>query len=118
MHAFLGGAVKTLGGVPEKIGGTDDHVHLLIGLKATHCLSDVLRDVKSGSSDWAHAEMKKMLFGWQDGYGGFTVSPSKLEEVRNYIANQVEHHREKTFKEEYLDLLQKSGVKYNEEFIW
>src|ERR1043165_3827656 len=73
MHAYLGGIVKSLNGVPLAAGGIDDHVHLLVGLRATHCLSDVLRELKSGSSEWAHATVGKKSFAWQAGYFGSTV---------------------------------------------
>ena len=65
MHAFLGGAVRTAGGFPDTIGGPDDHVHMLIGLKATHCLADVVGDFKSASSRWVHDELHIPLFQWQ-----------------------------------------------------
>lgn len=82
LHSFLGGCVKTLGGVPEAVGGTADHVHLLIGLRATHCLADVVREIKVASSKWIHNELKHKLFAWQTGYGAFTVSVSQTERVK------------------------------------
>ena len=100
------------------IGGMDDHVHLLVGLRATHRLADVLKDLKSSSSKWVHEELKKPLFSWQEGYGAFTVSASQIEVVKNYIANQEEHHRKKTFQEEYLEFLKQSDVEYDERYIW
>ncbi len=118
LHAYLGGVVRNVGGVPEAIGGVADHVHLLIGLRATHCLADVVRDVKSVSSRWARDEMRDALFTWQEGYGAFTVSPSQIETVRRYIAGQEEHHRGRTFQEEYVEFLQRSGVEYDERFLW
>ena len=118
LHAFLGGAVKECGGIPEAVGGVDDHVHLLIGLRATHCLADVIRDVKSGSSRWVGETLAKQHFNWQEGYGGFTVSPSHIERVKRYIERQEEHHRKMSFKEEYLELLKRSGVEYDERFLW
>ncbi|MGD0088629.1 MAG: IS200/IS605 family transposase [Planctomycetota bacterium] len=118
LHAFLGGTVRTAGGVANTIGGTDDHVHLLMGLKATHCLADVVRDIKSSSSRWVHEEMRVPGFQWQDGYGAFTVSVSKIEEVRSYIQRQPEHHRRRTFQDEYVELLKKSGIQYDERYVW
>jgi REP element-mobilizing transposase RayT len=104
IHAYLGGCVGTLGGVPLEIGGVSDHVHLLVGLKPIHCVADVLRSIKKASSEWAH-EMGLTPFRWQDGYSAFTVGTSGVESVRRYIANQAEHHRKKTFEEEYRALL-------------
>jgi putative transposase len=118
LHAYMGGIVNDLGGTAEKIGGVEDHVHLLIGLRATHRLADVIREIKSVSSKWVHEEMKKPLFSWQGGYGAFTVSASRIEVVRDYIARQEEHHRRKTFQEEYLKFLEDSGVEYDEKYLW
>jgi REP element-mobilizing transposase RayT len=118
LHAYMGGIVNDLGGVPETIGGVEDHVHLLIGLRATHCLADVLREIKGSSSRWVHEELKKPLFAWQEGYGAFTVSASQIEAVKNYIANQEEHHHKKTFQEEYVEFLIQCGVEYDEKYLW
>jgi REP element-mobilizing transposase RayT len=118
MHAYLGGIVKSLNGVPVATGGVEDHVHLLAGLRATHCLSDVLRELKSGSSEWAHVTAGKKTFAWQAGYFGSTVSPSQIEKVRRYILNQEEHHRRKSFREEYLEILRLSGIEYDERHVW
>jgi putative transposase len=118
MHAYLGGTVRTLEGVPDEIGGTADHVHLLVGLKPTHRLSDVLREIKRESSIWAHEEIGASKFAWQEGYGAFTVSVSQLPSVRDYIARQEEHHRKRTFREEYIDLLRRHGVRFDEKYLW
>jgi putative transposase len=118
LHEYLGGCVRTAGGVPEKIGGISDHVHLLIGLKATHCLADVIRDIKSNSSGWVKNELNAHLFSWQDGDGAFTVSRSMLGKVRVYIENQTEHHRRANFKDEYLGFLKLHEVEYDENHVW
>jgi REP-associated tyrosine transposase len=117
LHAYLGGVIRTLDGVPEAIGGVADHVHLLVGLRATHTLADVLRELKSVSFKWVHEEMGVQSFAWQEGYGAFTVSASQLETVRNYIQQQEEHHRTRTFREEYLELLQRSGVEFDKRYL-
>ncbi len=75
LHAFLGGAVRTAGCVPDAIGGTSDHIHCLMGLRATHRLSDVVRDIKQTSSEWVHKTIGLAVFSWQEGYGAFSVSP-------------------------------------------
>ena len=85
LHAYLGGITTTLGGTAEAVGGVSDHVHLLIGLRATHVLADVMRQIKSVSSTWIHQEIQSPNFAWQEGYGGFTVSASQREAVRAYI---------------------------------
>ena len=110
--------VRNVGGVPEAIGGVADHVHLLIGLRATHTLADVVRDAKAVSSRWAHEEIRIASFAWLEGYGAFTVSPSQRRMVSEYIATQEKHHQTRTFQEEYLELLKRSGVEYDERYLW
>ena len=118
LHSWLGGAVRELGGVPECVGGVNDHVHLLVGLRATHCLADVLREIKASSSGWVHDELGVRSFWWQEGYGAFTVSASQRERVRNYILRQAQHHRKQGFQAEYRGLLKKHGIEYNEKYLW
>ena len=118
LHAYLGGIVKGLDSVPLAVGGMEDHVHLLVGLKSSHRLDYFLRDLKADSSEWVHKEIRKGTFAWQKGYGAFSVSPSNLEGVRRYILNQEDHHRRKTFQEEYIELLRASGIEYDERYLW
>ena len=118
LHAYLGGAVRTISGIPEAVGGTADHVHLLIGLRATHKLADVLREIKHSSSEWAHQDIGMGDFAWQDGYGAFTVSASNIDAVKGYIARQEKHHRKRTFKEEYVEFLEQSGVEFDPLYLW
>ena len=116
LHEYLGGTVRGLGGIPEIIGGVEDHVHLLIGLRATHCLADLMRELKKASSNWVAGQHEKD-FSWQDGYAAFTVSWTHLESVRQYIAAQAEHHRKTDFITEFRALLAKNGVKYEEKYL-
>jgi REP element-mobilizing transposase RayT len=118
IHAYLGGTVRTLGGVPEAIGGTADHIHMLVGLRATHCLAEVLREIKRSSSQWVHETIGLDGFSWQEGYGAFTVSASGVASVKQYIFKQEEHHRKRTFQEEYVEFLRRSGVEYDERYLW
>ena len=117
LHAFMGGVLRTLGGTPHMIGGVSDHVHVLVGLQATHCLADVVRELKAVSSKWVHDAIKWKGFAWQEGYGAFTVSASQQARVRAYIANQEDHHRHRTFREEYLAFLRYSGVAFDEQYV-
>ena len=117
LHAYLGGIIRTADGIAESIGGVSDHVHLLIGLRATHRLADVIRELKAVSSGWVHNEIGVRDFPWQEGYGAFTVSASQREVVRQYIQQQAEHHRTRTFREEYLELLRRSGVEFDERYF-
>ena len=117
VHAYIGGIIRDVGAVALSIGGPGDHVHVLLGLKATHTLADVVRQMKRGSSAWTH-QHGVCKFAWQEGYGAFTVSSSQLMRVQRYIANQMEHHRRKTFEAEYADLLRLSGVEFDEKYLW
>jgi|SRR5580765_3926180 len=118
LHSYLGGIVKGLGGTPLAIGGTADHVHLLVGFKSSHRLDYFVRDLKADSSEWIHREIGQRLFAWQKGYGAFSVSPSSVERVRNYVLNQQQRHRRLTFEEEYLELLNSSSIEYDERYLW
>ncbi|HEX4999433.1 MAG TPA: IS200/IS605 family transposase [Terriglobia bacterium] len=117
LHAYIGGILRGMDAVARSIGGTGDHVHVLTGMKATTTLSEAVRQIKRGSSAWIH-QHGVHKFAWQEGYGAFTVSPSHLNKVQGYIANQAEHHRKKTFEEEYLDLLRLAGVEFDEKYLW
>ena len=118
LHEYLGGTVKGLGGYPQGVGGVPDHVHLLVGLKATHCLADVLRELKKASSAWVHDEIEERAFAWQEGYAAFTVSATAREGVKRYIAHQAEHHRKMSFQEEYIQFLKKHHLPYDERYVW
>jgi len=118
LHAFLGGAIRAAQCIPESVGGTSDHVHVLIGVRATHRLADVMRDIKQASSKWVHQTIRLKSFAWQDGYGAFTVSTSQLATVTDYIEHQIEHHRKRTFQAEYIELLKRNNVEYDEKYLW
>jgi len=116
MHEYLGGAVRGLGGIPQAIGGMADHVHLLVGLRATHCLADFMQELKKATSVWAK-EKYEAEFGWQDGYAAFTVSYTHIDSVSEYIRTQEEHHRKTDFIEELKRLLEKNGVDYKAQYL-
>lgn len=117
LHEYLGGTVRGLGGFSNEVGGVADHVHLLVGLKATHCLADLMRELKKASSIWVHEEIGDKSFAWQDGYAAFTVSAPSREAIREYIANQEEHHRVKSFREELIAMLERAGVEYDPRYL-
>ena len=117
LHEYLGGTIAGLGGFPQGVGGVADHVHLLVGLKATHCLADVLREVKKASSVWVHEQIGLPSFAWQEGYAAFTVSAPAREGVQKYIANQGEHHRVRSFREELIAMLDKAGIEYDPQYL-
>ncbi|NOT02195.1 MAG: IS200/IS605 family transposase [Phycisphaerales bacterium] len=116
---YMGGIFASEAGRLLAAGGTDDHVHLLVSLAAQKGLSDVMRVVKTNSSRWLHQTFPDHAgFGWQDGYGAFTVSFSGLARVKEYIAGQAEHHRRVSFQEELVALLNRHRVPYDGRYIW
>jgi REP element-mobilizing transposase RayT len=98
------------------IGGTSNHVHILLELPSTRTIADVLREIKANSS----ARIRKSIpkFAWQDGYGAISVSPSAVRNVINYIGHQAEHHSKQSFEDEYLSILERAGVKYDPEYVF
>jgi len=119
LHEYLGGIVRDNDGRLLAAGGAADHVHLLLSSHASRALSDLLREVKAGSSRWMHKTFPELKeFAWQDGFGAFTVSQSSVESVRRYIAEQAEHHRNITFQEEFIEFLKRHDVTYDERYIW
>ncbi len=116
LHDYLGGAVNGLGGISQQVGCVADHVHLLVGLKATHCLADFMRELKKASSAWARMDFEPE-FAWQDGYAAFTVSYTHIDPVKDYIRTQEEHHRQADFVEELKRLLEKNGVEYKPAYL-
>lgn len=116
LHEYLGGTVRGLGGTAFEINGMNDHVHLLVKLKPTIRFSDFLRDLKANSSTWAKQNMTGK-FSWQRRYGGFTVSESQFEVVRNYIRKQEEHHKRFSFEEEFETLLRANRIEIDE-YLW
>jgi len=119
LFPYMGGIVKERKGVPLIINGPADHVHLLVYVAPTDSISDLLRVVKTNSSRWIHEEFPEHgRFGWQAGYGAFTVSVSRVTDVTDYIAAQQKHHRRVSFQEEFLTFLQKHGITYDERDLW
>ncbi len=119
LFAYMGDTIKRLGGIPHLINGTADHVHLLSSLPRTVALSKYIEDIKRNSSRWIKTkEGDYQKFAWQNGYGAFSVSSSQKESVISYIAGQKEHHRNISFKEEFLAFLKKYNIEYNERYVW
>ena len=117
LHQYLSATINGLGGISQGVGGVADHVHLLVGLKATHRLADFMRDLKKSASIWVHDEIGEKSFAWQEGYAAFTVSATTRESVQAYIANQAEHHQRKTFREELVVFLERAGVEYDPQYL-
>ena len=117
LHAWLGGAVRQIDGVADIINGMPDHVHLLLSLRPKHSPAEIARNIKAGSSEWMHRELRVPAFGWQDGYFVCTISPIQLGGVRRYIGNQKEHHRKLTWEEELKQLLTRAGIEYDPKYL-
>ncbi len=117
LYAVIGGIVRDRRGDLLAAGGVADRIHLLARLPADRAVSDVVRDIKALSSGWCH-ECGHAAFWWQTGYGAFTVSESMVETVSRYIARQPEHHRQMSFRDEYLGLLRRHGIEVDEQQVW
>jgi putative transposase len=117
LHAYIGGIVRNRRGDLLAAGGIPDHIHLLVRLPADRAVSDTVRDIKAVSSGWRH-ETGDTSFFWQGGYGAFTVSRSVIDAVAGYIERQEEHHRRQTFQDEFIEMLKRHGVEYNERYLW
>jgi len=119
LFKYLGGICKNLECNPIIIGGYKNHIHILCLLSRKIPLMKLIEEVKSSSSKWIKTKGSQYKnFYWQRGYGGFSVNPQKIDVVKNYISTQKEHHRNKTFKEEYLELLKENEIEYDERFVW
>ncbi len=119
LHSYIGGIVRELGGTAIAVGGTADHVHILLRLPPNVSMSDAMRVVKTNSSRWVHETSPNLRsFAWQTGYGAFSVSESNRQAVIDYIENQEEHHRRTSFQEEYLAILKRHRVDYDERFVF
>src|SRR5690554_6375849 len=119
LYAYLGGIRNRLACPPIKVGGYSDHVHILCLLSKSLALAKLFEDVKSHSSKWAKTKGDRYKnFYWQDGYGAFSVNPSEIQVVVDYISRQKEHHLTRSFQEEYRAFLKEYGVEYDERYVW
>jgi putative transposase len=119
LQKYITGIVQNQGQKMLAINGTSDHIHLLIGMKPTCNLSDLMRDVKRSSTQFVQEKkFTRYKFQWQERFGAFSYEEESLDRVINYIKNQKEHHKKMTFKEEYCALLQKFKIEYEEEYLF
>ena len=119
LYEYLGGIVRADGGRLLAADGMPDHIHLLVSLSKQIALADAVRTIKSNSSKRIHETFPTQSdFAWQAAYGAFAVSFSNLEAVKRYIANQAEHHRKRTFREEFVALLQRHEIEFDERSLW
>jgi putative transposase len=116
---FLGGIARQNKIKAIEIGGVEDHVHMLLSLPASMPIAKAMQLIKGGSSKWVHETFPEhRLFGWQEKYGAFSVSASQLDKIIQYIRNQPKHHKKMTFQEEFLELLKKHRIEYDERYLW
>jgi len=116
---YMAGIIKNKGQKPIIINGVEDHVHVFLGLKPAMALSDLVRDIKNNSSNFINEHSWiKGKFNWQEGYGAFSYSHSQIEAVYTYIQNQEQHHKQQTFKEEYLDFLKKFEIEHDAKYLF
>lgn len=119
LHKFITGIVSNREQKLLAIFAMPDHVHILIGIKPNITISDLVRDIKAGSSKFINdSKWINGKFNWQEGYGAFSYSKSHLDNVIKYILNQEEHHKKQTFKEEYLGFLEKFQIEYDERYLF
>jgi putative transposase len=119
LWAYMGGTLRRNNMVPLTIGGTADHVHLLFSMRCTLSVSKAVQLVKSGSSKWIHDSFPGLKsFAWQIGYGAFSVSRSHIDRTIDYIRHQKAHHGVRSFKQEYVAILETHGVEYDERLLW
>ncbi len=117
LYAYIGGICRNRDCVLIAVGGMPDHIHLLALRHPTIAEAELVRVVKANSSKWLH-QQHAVEFAWQTGYGAFAVSRSVVENVRKYILNQAEHHKRMTFQEEFIALLKRHRIPYDERYIW
>lgn len=119
LYAQIGGIMRNKNARLLSAGGMYDHIHLYASLPSTLSLADFVNAVKANSSRWVHQTYRNArAFAWQEGYGAFSVSKSTETRVIRYIGNQENHHRKRTFKEEFVTLLERHGIEYNERYLW
>jgi REP element-mobilizing transposase RayT len=119
LYAYIGAILNDNNSIPILINGVGDHIHILCIMSKNITLAKLVEEIKRHSSRWIKTKRGSYLhFAWQGGYGGFSVSPSLHDKTKMYIKNQEEHHKELSFKEEYLLFLNEYGIEYDERFLW
>lgn len=119
LYQYITGIVQNKGQKMIAINGMPDHIHLFIGMKPSCLLSDLVREIKKASNQFINEnQLSKYKFEWQEGYGAFSYSHSHIDSVAKYVLNQKEHHQKRTFREEYIDFLQKFEVEFDEKYLF
>lgn len=119
LYKYITGIITNKGQKLIAVNGMPDHIHILIGMKPSCCLSDLVREIKKASNAFVNEKkFSKFKFEWQEGYGAFSYSHSSLDNVIAYIQNQKEHHKKRPFRKEYIEFLRKFEVEYKEEYLF
>jgi REP element-mobilizing transposase RayT len=119
LHAYLATVARNLDCEAYRVGGVADHVHLAIRLSRTVTIAALVESLKTSSSKWLKKQSHELMaFSWQSGYGCFSIGPTDLDALRAYIDDQENHHRTRTFQEEFRMFLKKYGVEYDEAYVW
>jgi putative transposase len=119
MHAYLATICRDIDGEAMRVGGVSDHIHILSTLPRTVSQAKMIEHLKKTSSKWIKTiDARFRKFSWQRGYAAFSISPSQVDTVVQYVDNQQEHHRSRTFQEEYRELLRKHGIQFDERYVW
>src|SRR5690349_6685869 len=119
LYKYITGIVRNKGQKLLQINGMPDHVHILIGLRPAMAIAELVRDIKSDSSDWINRRrLTRGKFAWQEGYGAFSYGHSQLDMIIRYLQNQERHHPRRSFREEYLTLLKKFEIEFKEEYVF
>ena len=119
LHKYIAGIIKGKNQEPIIVNGMPDHIHAFVGLRPAMAIADLARDIKNNSSNFINDhQFVKGKFAWQEGYGAFSYSHSHIGNVYDYVLNQEKHHKKKTFKEEYIDLLRKFEIEHDEKYLF
>ena len=119
LHKYISGIITNKEQKSIIVNGMADHIHIFVGLKPSMKISDLVRDIKNNSAKFINEKgFVKGKFNWQEGYGAFSYSHSEISRVYNYILNQEEHHQQRSFREEYLDLLKDFEINHNEKYLF
>ncbi len=117
-YRYIAGIIANKRGQVLEIGGVADHIHLVTSCPPTIALADFVRDIKANSSKWLREEKSRRDFQWQTGYGAFTVSRSQVDVLRRYVRSQPEHHRKRSFEDEFRMILKRHGISFDEKYLF
>jgi len=119
LYPYMCGIARENGLKVLCIGGTDNHIHILLSLDSTTSIAKAMQLIKGGSSKWIHETFPELrLFSWQEGYGAFSIGISNVDETKKYIENQEKHHSKESFRDEYLKFLRKNNIDFDEKYLW